>query len=72
MIEHNEDYHFTGKFQSPYPQRLGFVPDITTLPFYVKEDEHFLFNDIQIGKGKVRVAHKVSLSVDGKKKSTTV
>ena len=66
IIEQNEDYHFPGKFRLPYPHRLGFVPDITTLSFYVKDDEHFLFNDIQIGKGKSRAARKVLLLVDGK------
>ena len=64
-IENTEDYQYPGKFKSDHPQRLGFVQDITTLPFYVKEDEHFLFNDIQIGKGKLRAARKVTITVDG-------
>lgn len=31
--------------------------------FYSKDDEHFLFNDIQIGKGKLQVAHEVITAV---------
>ena len=38
---------------------------MTTLPFYSKDDEHFLFCDIQIGKGKLRAARKVTIAVDG-------
>lgn len=65
-IKHTEDYHYPGKFTSPYPQRLGYSQDITGLPFYVKEDQDFLFNDIQMSKGKPRAPRKVKFSVDGK------
>ena len=46
-IKKPEDYQFPGKFSAAYPQRLGFSPDITRLPFYGENDEHFLFTDIQ-------------------------
>ena len=52
-IKNTEDYQYPGKFKSAPPRRLGFAQDITTLPFYSKDDEHFLFSDIQIGKGKL-------------------
>ena len=32
---------------------MGYVPNISALPFYVAKDEHFLFNDIQLSKGKL-------------------
>jgi hypothetical protein len=66
IIDSSDDYYFPGKFSAPYPQRLGFAPDITTLPFYVKEDEHFLFNDIQIGKEKPRAPRKTKVNIEGK------
>lgn len=66
-IQDPEDYQYPGKFQHDYPQRLGFAADITTLPFYTDEDEHFLFNDIQIGKGKPRQPRKVMFNMDGTK-----
>lgn len=65
-IEEPDDYQYPGKFRVDHPQRLGFAPDITTLPFYTKEDEHFLFNDIQISKGKPRAARKITVSMKGK------
>ncbi len=65
-IEESDDYHYPGVFHCPHPQRLGFAPDITKLPFYVEEDMHFLFNDIQLGKGKPREPRKVCFMVNGK------
>ncbi len=38
----------------------------SSLPFYTKEDEHFLFNDIQVSKGKLRAPRKITTIVDGK------
>lgn len=64
-IKNTEDYQYPGKFKAAPPQRLGFAQDITTFSFYSKDDEHFLFNDIQIGKGKLRAARKVTTAVDG-------
>lgn len=66
-INDAEDYQYPGKFKSAPPRRLGFAQDITLLPFYTKDDEHFLFNDIQIGKGKFRAPRKVAFTVDGNK-----
>uniref|UniRef100_A0A1X7VA94 Uncharacterized protein n=1 Tax=Amphimedon queenslandica TaxID=400682 RepID=A0A1X7VA94_AMPQE len=43
-----DDYQYPGKFHFDHPKRLGFVADVTTLPFYTKEDEYFLSNDIEI------------------------
>lgn len=68
-ITQPDDYYYPGQFKSDYPKRLGFVPDITKLSFYVKEDEHFLFNDIQIGKGKLRSVRKLQISIEGKEES---
>lgn len=53
-IKNTEDYHYPGKFTSSYPQRLGYSQDITKLPFCVEDDHDFLFNDIQMSKGKPR------------------
>ena len=64
-IKNVEDYQYPGKFESSSPHRLGFAQDITLLPFYTNNDEHFLFNDIQIGKGKSRAARKVAIEVNG-------
>ena len=65
-IKDPDDYQYPGRFNPAHPERLGFAPDITTLPFYVKDDEHFLFNDIQISKGKPRAPRKVTVTVDKK------
>ena len=65
-ITESSDYQYPGTFRFPHPQRLGFSPDITKLPLYSSADEHFLFTDIQIGKGKPREPRLVSFIVDGK------
>ena len=65
-IESPEDYQYPGIFRVAYPQRLGYASDISALPFYTQKDEHFLFNDIQISKGKLRAPRKVKFVVDGK------
>ena len=66
-IRELQDYQYPGTFNAPDPQRLGYAPNITELKFYTKDDEHFLFNDIQFGKGQLRQPRKVSLMVDGKR-----
>ena len=63
-IEEPYDYYFPGCFRTPYPQRLGFCQDITSLSFYNPEDKHFLFHDIQISKGKPRMPRKIATVVD--------
>ena len=65
-IKDPEDYQYPGVFNVAYPQRIGFAPDITTLPFYVREDEDFLLNDIQIGRKKLRQKREVTFTIDGK------
>lgn len=47
-------HHYRGVFHCPSPQHLGCTEDITKLPFYSPEDEHFLFSDIQLSKAKPR------------------
>lgn len=64
-IEKPDDYQYPGKFCFDHPKRLGFAADITKLPFYTKEDEHFLFSDIQISKGKPRAPRKITVSLNG-------
>jgi len=44
---------------------LGYVPDISAFPFYTQKDEHFLFNDIQLSKGKSRAPRTVKTTVNG-------
>lgn len=65
-IASSEDYHFPGVFSQPFPCRMGYCEDITTLANYVSEDQHFLFSDIQLGKGKARPTRTVKMVVDGK------
>lgn len=38
------------------------MPDVSALPFYTQNNEHFLFDDIQISKGAPR---NVKCTVDG-------
>lgn len=65
-IKNPEDYQYPGIFNVSHPQRLGYAPDITILPFYVREDEDFLLNDIQINKKKLRQKREVTFIIDEK------
>lgn len=53
-ISTSDDYNFEfpGVFKHLYPQRLGYCEDNTKLPNYEVTDPHFIFSDIQLGKGK--------------------
>lgn len=44
---------------------MGFCEDISSLPNYEPTDSHFLFTDIQLGKGKARPVRQVKMLVDG-------
>ena len=65
-IADESDYHFPGVLKTPHPKRLGYCADISTLPQYDSHNPHFLFTDIQLGKGKSRNPQRVSMTVDGK------
>lgn len=65
-IKEQDDYQYPGKFSEDNPRRLGYASDISSLPFYTREDEHFLFNDIQVSKGKLRAPRMITTIVDGK------
>ena len=64
-IAGSEDYNFPGVFNHPYPQRLGYCKDITNLTNYESTDPHFMFSDIQLGKGKARPVRLLKLDVSG-------
>lgn len=64
-ITNEDDYHFPGVFTAPYPQHMGFCEDITKLAKYDSKNEHFLFTDIQLSKGRARNPRKVTMNVAG-------
>ena len=64
-INNEDDYHFPGVFTAPYPQRMGFCEDITKLAKYDSKNEHFLFTDVQLHKGRARNPRKVTMNVNG-------
>ena len=64
-ISDSSNYHFPGVFSSEFPQRMGFCADISMLPNYEPTDKHFLFTDIQLGKGKARPVIQVKILIDG-------
>lgn len=68
-IKTSDDYHFPGVFTTPFPQRLGYCEDISSLPNYEASDPHFLYSDIQIGKGKARTKRLIQTNIDGKNES---
>ena len=65
-IESPNDYQYPGVFKHAYPKRVAYSEDVTTLSFYDESAEHFLFDDIQLGKGNTRGTRKIS-TVVGKK-----
>jgi len=61
-IKSQDGYQYLGTFQVKFPQCLG---DISAFPFYTQKDEHFLFNDIQLNKGKSRAPRTVKITISG-------
>lgn len=50
-IENPDDYQYPGVFPHEHPKRVAYCEDITALPFYDSSNKHFMFEDIQLGKG---------------------
>jgi len=69
VITQSSDYNYPGVFSTPYPQRLGYCEDISKLPNFEAGDPHFLYSDIQIGKGKARPKRLILMNIDGKDKN---
>ena len=68
-IKSSDDYNFPGVFTTPFPQRLGYCEDISKLPNCEVSDPHFLYSDIQFGKGKARPKRLIKMNIDGKNES---
>ena len=68
-VNSSSSYHLPGVFHSPFPQRMGFCPDITQLPSYEKSDPDFIFTDIQLGKGKARNQREIVMNIDSQEEA---
>ena len=68
-VNSSSSYHFPGVFHSPFPQRMGFCPDITQLPSHEKSDPDFIFTDIQLGKGKARNQREIVMNIDSQEEA---
>ena len=71
-IESSDDYNFPGIFAKPFSQRLGYCEDVSKLPNYEPSDPHFLYSDIQIGKGKARPKRIIEVKIVGNMKRFTI
>ena len=63
-IEDKNTYQFPGVFQS---QCLYYIPDCTKLPQYVQGKPHFIWDDIQLSKGKLNKDGQIDVDIDGEK-----
>lgn len=68
-VKDKNDYRFPGICTTPYPQRLGFCDNVSTLHCYDSHNPHFLFTDIQFGKGKACNAQKVLMNMNDTSKT---
>ena len=64
-----DDYQYPGVFRHDYPQRVAYCEDVTALSFYDESNQHFLFEDIQLGKGNTRGVRQATISIDGKQEA---
>ena len=60
-------YHYPGFFKSEKMQFMYFTPDCFKLPQYCPENPHFLWEDIQLSKGKFNKNRLTEVTVDGEK-----
>ena len=51
---------------------ITFCPDVTSLPFHDETNDHFLFDDIQIGKGNIRGVCKTKMILTGRMKQYAI
>ena len=63
-IHEKENYHYPGFFKSEKMQFMYFTPDCSKLPHYCPD---FLWEDIQLSKGKLNKNHLTEVTVDGEK-----
>ncbi len=68
-IRCSSDYHYPGRFSSPDQQRMGYCADIGLLPNYEPTNPHFLFSNIQLGKGTPRGVQETQFDVDGRQET---
>ena len=61
IVKDEDDYHFPGVFKTPHPQKIGYC----LIPRYDAHNPHFLFTEIQLGKGKACNAQKVTMEFNG-------
>jgi len=64
-----EQYQFPGFSTEATSNKLLFCSDISKLPQYVATKPHFLWNDIQLSKGKLTSDRCVTVEIDGSEKS---
>ena len=65
-IRSKDDYHFPGKMRSKTMQTMFFTPDCSKLPQYCPESPHFLWEDVQLSKGKLS-KDRLELMIDNYK-----
>ena len=53
LINHAKEYQYPGVFSCQQRQCVYCTPDYTQLSSSSQPDPHFLWNDIQLSKGKV-------------------
>jgi len=63
-IRSKDDIHFPGKMRSKTMQTMFFTPDCSKLSQYCPESPHFLWEDIQLSKGKLSKDRLVELLID--------
>ena len=68
-ITSKEQYQYPGVSTHATLNKIYFSSDISQLPQYVEEKPHFLWEDIQLSKGKLNPDRCITLNVDGSNES---
>ena len=66
-IKSKEDYHFPGMLKSKKMQTMFFTPDCSQLPQYCQGRSHFIWEDIQLSKGKLNKDRLIEVTIDNDK-----
>lgn len=66
-IRTKEEYHFPGLLGSKRIQTMYFTTDCSKLPQYCEQSSHFIWDDIQLSKGKLNKDRLIEVMVDNDK-----
>ena len=68
-LTNKSEYQYPGVYETAQLQCVYHIDDYKTLEQSVESDPHFIWNDIQLSKGKLNKDRLLEMDVGGKKRT---